>query len=140
VLPGPRVTTAPCCLALPHLASAHRAPLSPSPTRQPLEPAPLASRRPPLSRSNAASAPVGWGSMLAFRAVLRHAWAPSFFPFPPSMRRPPPDPLPPSFPLYRRLVPLFAPLLRTRAQARRCLPRPPLTWSVGLRCQDHRGP
>jgi hypothetical protein len=64
VLPGPRVSIASHFLALLHPAVAHRAPLSPGPTYQPLRPRrsrpplPLFTVRPPLSEWSRAAAPV----------------------------------------------------------------------------------
>jgi hypothetical protein len=98
VLPGPRVSVASRFLALPHPAAAHRAPLSPDPTCQPLRlrrsrpPLPLFTVRPPLSEWSRAVTPV------PCRLTRCHTSAPPSPLLLPPPRGTEPDPLPFSFP------------------------------------------
>jgi hypothetical protein len=135
VLLGPHVSAVPCCLALQHPATTHWAPLSPGANRPPLTPASLTSRRPLLSRGNAAAHvhQLGANAICLSRPPPRTG---SFFI---SCSRPPCGahpwtPLPPSFPLCRApervqkpltAVPSRPPLLSAHSHPRSSMPPPP---------------
>jgi hypothetical protein len=115
VLPGPRASAAPRHLALPHSATAHRAPVSSRPTCQPLR---LTSLTPAASPVAAMPAAVRAAQSHRTRTVLAHA---ALHPGP-SLSTPilPPrgtEPTPLLFPL--RTAP-------ERVQKRRSLSRSPL--------------
>jgi hypothetical protein len=92
VLPAQLVSAAPCCLALPHPATAHRALLSPGPTCQP----PRARRpRPTALHCHAAApppAPASRGPTPAARAIPLPHQSLLFFPVPTLHTAPTPGP------------------------------------------------
>jgi hypothetical protein len=158
VLPGPCVSAAPRCLALPHPTVAHRAPTSSRPTvgrcamHRSRPPPPLSQScpsrpryvcRPPLSKQPRSAAhvlcwltrchsPARPSPLLSYPHAAPSRPPPSFFP-----RRSAPERVQKRWP--SSCSPLCSAFL-PRAQAHRRLPRPPLTRSIGLRRQDRNGP
>jgi hypothetical protein len=151
VLLAQLVSAAPCCLALPHPATAHRALLSPGPTCQP----PRARHpRPTALHCHAAApppAPASRGPTPAARAIPLPHQSLLFFPVPTLHTAPTPGPPASHFSLLprararskgvsRRPALLSAPLLHTHAQAHRHLPRPSQNWLIDLKCQGLASP
>jgi hypothetical protein len=150
VLLGPRVSAMPCCLTLPHPAAAHRAPTVARPHLSADAPASLGPLRPPLSRGNSTARARCSGPDAGHPSHPPPHLGPLFFSVPDLHAAPTPGPpCLPLFPSAVRLsafkavgchpITLSALLLLTHAQAHR-LPRPPLTRSTSLGCQDRRSP